>query len=65
MAKHKIVAYRLTGTPEGVKLEALTESPRGTRIPFEHTSVKLSKTDREANRIALEQAFVALTADKE
>ncbi len=34
MADHKIVAYKVTSHEGIITLQALTASPRGTRIPF-------------------------------
>lgn len=58
--KHKIVAFRLDGTREGVIISALTQSPRGTRVLLGSREVKEDRKDKEAFVPAVEAAILEL-----
>ena len=60
MTKHKIVAYKITGKRDGLTITAMTESPRGTRIPFEQVKLSSEGKDKEAMRSEIEQAVTAM-----
>jgi hypothetical protein len=54
MAKHKIVAWKLTERQGEVVLEALTASPRGTRIPFASVRFEAARLTPQAFATQLE-----------
>lgn len=65
MAKHKIVAYRIEGSKTGVTIVALTESPRGTRIPFKRVEVSKPPGGKDEFQQALEQGLDKLVSSAE
>lgn len=62
MAHHKIVAFRYTQREGRGKLEALTASPRGTRIPFQVVTFPVAGLDRAALTSALEREILKMEA---
>lgn len=58
---HKIVAFRLKGTHTGIIIDALTESPRGTRVIAGSRTVEEAGRDRQQFAEAVEDAFKSLT----
>lgn len=58
--KHKIVAYRLDGYAEGMRISSLTESPRGTKVLAGSVQVNMRGKNKEEQTQALELAFRAL-----
>lgn len=62
MAHHKIVAYRYTQREGRGKLEALTASPRGTRVPFQVVTFTTAGLDRAGLTAALEREILKMEA---
>lgn len=60
---HKIVAFRVSGIREGVKIDALTQSLRGTTIFLATKQVKSDHKDREAFQRDVEVAIKELIVD--
>jgi hypothetical protein len=63
MARHKIVAYKLTQKGPEVTVQALTESPRGTKTSFAALKFDVGKMTREEFTSKLEQDIKAMQAE--
>lgn len=59
-ATHKTVAYRIDSVRDGVRVTALTQSPRGTRIMSGSVQVSSEGLSKEEFIKELEGAFTKL-----
>jgi len=63
MAKHPMTAIKATIRKDGIRLVALTRSPRGTQIAYKQLKLPLTGEDREERLYKLEEAVTQLVAE--
>jgi hypothetical protein len=65
MAHHKVVAIKMAERNGELVITALTESPRGTRIPFQQRKIPKNLANKAARNAAIELAVAEMLAVQE
>lgn len=60
--KHKVTAIKAQGRGDDMVLSLMTQSPRGTQVPFKSVEVKRGEKTKKEMKIALAVAVEKLLA---